>query len=346
MGGYPSQLYNSFSQGTTQEQNPMNSNPANSSQTNSTNPFESELEAYRRAQRERYERASGRTRNLEQEKKDFEIATQLSLEEARTNSAEVKTTVLPSSRTSLVDSQSIRDQLLKDELLARRLQEEENEPDVQEIPHPSSSRNLNSDHQSSTSHNQSLTNEEYAQILEGEMDSEEDEPHYNMRTFTTPFGTFHISTSSSRYSRRSSNSNRRIMNQLLGMSLDEDSPSSREGLMHHFPSSFNHQGSGLNILNNVHPTYEELLALGEMIKPVNCGASTDQIDQLPTRKFSQPMSNTPKEKESNKCNICLSEFEDGEELRTLPCAHTFHKNCIDKWLKMNKVCPIDRAEIS
>lgn len=46
-----------------------------------------------------------------------------------------------------------------------------------------------------------------------------------------------------------------------------------------------------------------------------------------------------------KCTICLSEFETGEDVRRLPCMHLFHSDCVDKWLKTNKKCPICRVDI-
>ena len=33
--------------------------------------------------------------------------------------------------------------------------------------------------------------------------------------------------------------------------------------------------------------------------------------------------------------ICMIEYEEGEELRTMPCMHFFHKECIDEWLQIN-----------
>lgn len=46
-----------------------------------------------------------------------------------------------------------------------------------------------------------------------------------------------------------------------------------------------------------------------------------------------------------KCTICLSEFEDCESVRRLPCLHLFHIDCVDQWLCTNKRCPICRVDI-
>ncbi|CAG5136772.1 unnamed protein product [Candidula unifasciata] len=55
------------------------------------------------------------------------------------------------------------------------------------------------------------------------------------------------------------------------------------------------------------------------------------------------------DKDSNnhqeKCTICLSEFETGEDVRRLPCMHLFHSECVDQWLSTNKKCPICRVDI-
>ena len=42
------------------------------------------------------------------------------------------------------------------------------------------------------------------------------------------------------------------------------------------------------------------------------------------------------------CNVCLEEFQKGDQLRILPCFHKFHVKCIDKWLKQSKFCPTCR----
>ncbi|GMH22489.1 hypothetical protein Nepgr_024332 [Nepenthes gracilis] len=45
------------------------------------------------------------------------------------------------------------------------------------------------------------------------------------------------------------------------------------------------------------------------------------------------------------CCICLSSYEDGAELRELPCGHYFHCACIDKWLYINATCPLCKFNI-
>ncbi|KAL1198154.1 E3 ubiquitin-protein ligase [Cardamine amara subsp. amara] len=49
--------------------------------------------------------------------------------------------------------------------------------------------------------------------------------------------------------------------------------------------------------------------------------------------------------EDAECCICLSEYEDGTELRKLPCGHHFHCSCVDKWLYINATCPLCKYNI-
>ncbi|KAL3732199.1 hypothetical protein ACJRO7_028952 [Eucalyptus globulus] len=49
--------------------------------------------------------------------------------------------------------------------------------------------------------------------------------------------------------------------------------------------------------------------------------------------------------EDGVCAICLSEYEEEEELRTLPeCMHSFHVPCIDMWLYSHSSCPMCRSD--
>ncbi|XP_052797995.1 E3 ubiquitin-protein ligase Arkadia-like [Mya arenaria] len=98
------------------------------------------------------------------------------------------------------------------------------------------------------------------------------------------------------------------------------------------------------------PTYEELLHLEERLGNVNRGASQDVIEQytLPHKYKKVKIINEDEEDDSNhmeKCTICLSEFENDEDVRRLPFMHLFHIVCVDQWLGMNKKCPICRVDI-
>ena len=39
------------------------------------------------------------------------------------------------------------------------------------------------------------------------------------------------------------------------------------------------------------------------------------------------------------CTICIDDYKIGNIVRQLKCLHTFHQECIDKWLVNNNMCP-------
>lgn len=99
----------------------------------------------------------------------------------------------------------------------------------------------------------------------------------------------------------------------------------------------------------------------------NRGATSESINALPTYKFK--MKKNKKNSENNSANIdggtvaagtekervisgedavcciCLAKYENNDELRELPCSHLFHKDCVDKWLKINALCPLCKSEV-
>ncbi|KAL3650866.1 hypothetical protein CASFOL_007269 [Castilleja foliolosa] len=101
----------------------------------------------------------------------------------------------------------------------------------------------------------------------------------------------------------------------------------------------------------------------------NRGATQDSINSLPTYKFKVKKNKSGKGKENSLtageigivaagtekeraisgedavCCICLSKYVNNDELRELPCSHFFHKDCVDKWLKINASCPLCKAEV-
>ncbi|KAG5007879.1 hypothetical protein GLYMA_09G214600v4 [Glycine max] len=75
-------------------------------------------------------------------------------------------------------------------------------------------------------------------------------------------------------------------------------------------------------------------------------------NMIPTHRYSkkkvdsvvQGRSNCDGGDDGDTCAVCLGDFEDGEELRTMPeCMHSFHVACIDMWLSSHSSCPICRS---
>lgn len=45
------------------------------------------------------------------------------------------------------------------------------------------------------------------------------------------------------------------------------------------------------------------------------------------------------------CTVCLVEYKPGDNIRTLPCLHTYHVDCIDPWLRDRGDCPICKMRV-
>ncbi|KAK9236027.1 hypothetical protein V1525DRAFT_237984 [Lipomyces kononenkoae] len=88
------------------------------------------------------------------------------------------------------------------------------------------------------------------------------------------------------------------------------------------------------------PTYEDMLLLSSFIGPAKPPVATQEdIDR------SGGIVPASEENLGERCLVCLSDFEEGEECRKLgQCGHLFHKNCIDEWLTTGRnSCPLCRA---
>ncbi|KAE9611569.1 putative chromatin regulator PHD family [Lupinus albus] len=90
-------------------------------------------------------------------------------------------------------------------------------------------------------------------------------------------------------------------------------------------------------------SYEELLALGEVVGTESRGLSTDTIAGLPSVNYK---TGGDQHGSNDSCVICRVDYEDGESLTVLSCKHLYHPECINNWLKINKVCPVCSTEVS
>ncbi|KAH0880221.1 hypothetical protein HID58_067615 [Brassica napus] len=90
-------------------------------------------------------------------------------------------------------------------------------------------------------------------------------------------------------------------------------------------------------------SYEELLALGDIVGTESRGLSADTIASLPSKRYKDG-DNQNGTNES--CVICRLDYEDDDDLILLPCKHSYHSGCINNWLKINKSCPVCSAEVS
>ncbi|OAY37444.1 E3 ubiquitin ligase BIG BROTHER-related isoform X1 [Manihot esculenta] len=100
--------------------------------------------------------------------------------------------------------------------------------------------------------------------------------------------------------------------------------------------SEDHGGNSQDAWEEVDPdelSYEELLALGEVVGTESRGLSADTIASLPSVNYKAGSSQNGS---NDSCVICRLDYDDGETLTVLSCKHSYHSECINDWLKINK----------
>nr|AFK40026.1 unknown [Lotus japonicus] len=99
--------------------------------------------------------------------------------------------------------------------------------------------------------------------------------------------------------------------------------------------------------DNIDPddmTYEELLELGEAVGTQSRGLTPEQISLLPVSKYKCGFFLRKKSRDE-RCVICQMEYKRGDKRITLPCKHVYHASCGNRWLSINKACPICYTEV-
>jgi Ring finger domain len=96
--------------------------------------------------------------------------------------------------------------------------------------------------------------------------------------------------------------------------------------------------------------YEMMLRLGESIGDVKTDrwrmVANKHMADLPTFCFTEDMAKGLGENDTRrKCQVCQCDYETDETVKTLPCGHCFHSECVDQWLKENDCCAYCRKPI-
>ena len=109
-------------------------------------------------------------------------------------------------------------------------------------------------------------------------------------------------------------------------------------------NNFNNIGEDDNIIN---------VNFNFLNEDINANNNNEElINNLPVFKVDEKFMEKS-QKEDNKienfekCVICMEKYKINEDIKTLPCFHIFHKDCIEQWLKAGKdTCPICKNKVN
>ncbi|XP_020879231.1 RING-H2 finger protein ATL7-like [Arabidopsis lyrata subsp. lyrata] len=77
------------------------------------------------------------------------------------------------------------------------------------------------------------------------------------------------------------------------------------------------------------------------LSTVELGLSKDIREMLPVVIYKESF--TVKD---SQCSVCLADYQAEEKLQQMPaCGHTFHMECIDRWLTSHTTCPLCRLSL-
>ncbi len=160
-------------------------------------------------------------------------------------------------------------------------------------------------------------------------------------TERTPFGIIHRIQTVPDYMVPGRNSNYQQGRQAMNMGFadhghndDEDDPFRLTFINHGNFMRMNRFMMDSDLLENL---------LGQLFNPQQ-GVARSNLQHLEEVQFKKSKNVKPGEEE--KCSICITELEDGEKIRRLPCKHIFHTSCVDTWLVQNSHCPICKLDVN
>mmetsp|Transcript_35326 Transcript_35326/g.94074 ORF Transcript_35326/g.94074 Transcript_35326/m.94074 type:complete len:150 (+) Transcript_35326:81-530(+) len=90
------------------------------------------------------------------------------------------------------------------------------------------------------------------------------------------------------------------------------------------------------LYRDIRPEDYELLVLLDESLPRRT-ASRELVAGLPEVR--------PEDLDGERCSVCLADYEAEHSVVILPCAHTFHRACVSRWLlERRPACPLCHVE--
>lgn len=101
-------------------------------------------------------------------------------------------------------------------------------------------------------------------------------------------------------------------------------------------------------------SYLDIAGLGDLMAERGFSLAPDPVDDRLPPPSEADLQRLPTHKAGarqleQECPVCFAPYEEGEELRALPCLHVFHVECIDRWLTSRRAsalcCPICHTKV-
>ncbi|GAB0494907.1 hypothetical protein MMPV_006204 [Pyropia vietnamensis] len=91
--------------------------------------------------------------------------------------------------------------------------------------------------------------------------------------------------------------------------------------------------------------YTALLRLDDAVDSGRLACPPHVLARLPTTTVGQDGERGIGAGGSSSCCICMETIVTGDVVRRLPCCHLYHSHCINQWLGVKGVCPVDQRVV-